>query len=115
MDTQSTSRQSRKAQAKTASLWETVREKVLPLGLIALTVVLSASVPLATSTQREAAEYRISNLQWEIMSLQEEKAQLLQQVSELLALENLREKAAKAGLQPASRMDDVAPTPATAP
>ncbi len=104
------SRQSRKTKAKTTSLWQTIHEKALPLGLAALTVILIASVPLVTSTQREAAQFEIANLQWEIMSLQERKAGLLQQVSDILALKNLEEKAVKTGLQPASRMDYL-PTP----
>ncbi len=106
------SRQPRNTKGRKSNLWQAIHQKVLPLGLMALTVVLIASVPLTTSTQREAAEYKITTLHWDILRLQEKKARLLRESSDRLTLKNLEELGASAGLQPPARIEYIAPTSA---
>lgn len=103
------------------SFWRVVHQKALPFGLAALTAILIASVPLIAGTQREAAEYRIGRLRWEILGLQERKAQLLKQLADRLTVKGLEELGTQAGLQPPDSIVHIEPslipnpTPGSAP
>jgi cell division protein FtsL len=80
------------------ALWITLREKVVPLALMAFAAACIAGVPLQHSTQWQTAEHEIGNIQWEILQLQEEKANLSKERSEKMTLDALVAAGTRMGL-----------------
>jgi hypothetical protein len=87
------------------TLWVILRERVMPIALMALAVACIAGVPLQNTTQRRTAEHEISNIRWEMLQLQEEKANLSKERSDKMTLDALVAAGTSMGLGPAKHVE----------
>ena len=79
-------------------LWQGLRDRGIAFFLAALAVFCCAAIPLNTSTRRTYAEFQIGALQQEILRKQENKAQLVRDVSDRLRLDTLEKSGKQLGM-----------------